>query len=197
VGAGCCGEPGRTGVDDVAFVRAVVDDVAARLAIDPARVYATGMSNGAMMSYRLACDTTLFAAVAPVAGTMLGDCPGPAPTSVLHLHGLADASVRYDGSRGTGRTEIDGPPVPDVVAAWRRTAGCAAPETTRAGPVTTERAACPAGREVTLLTIAAAGHQWPGSDPTRAQRASGADEPSTAVNATAEIWQFFGTHPRS
>jgi polyhydroxybutyrate depolymerase len=195
-GAGCCGEPGRTGVDDVAFVRAVVDDVATRVAVDRRRVYATGMSNGGMMSYRLACDTDLFAAIAPVAATMMGGCPDPAPTSVLHVHGTADDSVRFDGTRGTGRTEIDGPPVPAVVAHWRAAGGCEPPVTDRDGAVTTERAACPAGREVTLVTVAGAGHQWPGSDITRAQRSFGADEPAPAPDTTTEIWSFFAAHPR-
>jgi polyhydroxybutyrate depolymerase len=195
-GAACCGEPGRDGVDDVAFVSAVVDDVAARLVIDRDRVYATGISNGGMMSYRLACDTDVFAAVAPVAATMLGDCPAPRPVSVLHVHGSADESVRLDGSAGTGAARIDGPPVAAVIAHWREAGGCAAPVTGRAGGVTTERSGCPAGREVTLVTVAGAGHQWPGSEPTRAQRALGADEPSTALDATAEIWRFFAAHPR-
>jgi polyhydroxybutyrate depolymerase len=198
VGGGCCGEPGRDGVDDVAFVEAVVADVAGRLPIDPRRVYATGMSNGALMSYRLACDSDVFAAIAPVAGTLLGDCPRPRPVSVLHIHGLADENVRFDGAPGSGFAKIDGPPVESTVDIWRAADGCTAPTVTTAGPVTTYASACAAGRAVTLVTIAGAGHQWPGSpDRTLAQRILGLDPPSDALDATDASWRFFAAHPGS
>lgn len=197
VGAGCCGRPGSTGTDDVAAVSAVVADVASRVAIDPDRVFATGISNGGMMAYRLACDTSLFAAIAPDSATLLGACPHPSPISVLHLHGLADETVRFDGEPGTGRVAIDGPPVDDVIAAWRAVDRCAAPVSTGSGPVTASTATCPDGRAVELITIAGAGHQWPGSDTrTAVQRVLGTDPPSTALDATATIWEFFAAHGR-
>jgi len=67
VGGGCCGVPGRDGVDDVAFLRAVVEQMDGIVpgGVDPSRVYATGISNGGLMAYRLACDTDLFAAIGP------------------------------------------------------------------------------------------------------------------------------------
>lgn len=198
VGGGCCGRSGRDGVDDVAFIRAVVAAVAAHRPIDGRRVYATGISNGGMLTYRLACDTDLFAAVAPDAATLLGDCPHPARTSVLHLHGTADSRVRLDGGPGEGVAHIDGPPVADVLDAWRAIDGCAAPVTTVAGPVTTSAAACPDGRSVVLTTIDGAGHQWPGAAPKRVvQRIVGADPPSTALDATALFWDFFSRSPAS
>src|SRR5581483_7069562 len=113
VGGGCCGTPGSTGVDDVAFVKAVVAEVKNLVPVDDSRIYATGMSNGALMSYRLACDTTVFAAIAPVAGTVLGSCEKPAPISLIHIHGLADDNIPFDGSPGHGYARIDGPPVPE------------------------------------------------------------------------------------
>ncbi len=70
-GGGCCGRPAREGVDDIGFVRAVVADIANNVSIDPARVYVTGMSNGAIMSYTLACNTSIFAAIGVVSGTQL------------------------------------------------------------------------------------------------------------------------------
>ncbi len=198
VGGGCCGRPGRDGVDDVAFIRAAVAAVSAQRPIDGRRVYATGISNGGMLSYRLACDTDLFAAVAPDAATLLGECPHPARTSVLHLHGTADTRVRLDGGPGEGVARIDGPPVADVVAAFRAAGGCAAPVTTVAGPVTTSAATCPDGRSVVLTTIDGAGHQWPGAAPKRVvQRIAGTDPPSTALDATALFWDFFSRTPAS
>lgn len=194
-GGGCCGRAGRDGVDDVAFVRAVVDAVAAHRPIDRRRVYATGISNGGMLAYRLACDTDLFAAIAPDSATRLGDCPHPARTSVLHLHGTADTRVRFGGGPGEGIAGIDGPPVTAVVDGWRAVDGCDPAVTTVAGPVTTARSACPDGREVELRTIDGAGHQWPGAAQKRVRQLAGADPPSTALDATAVIWEFFSRLP--
>jgi polyhydroxybutyrate depolymerase len=196
VGDGCCGEPGRTGVDDVAFITAVVANLRDRLPLDPRRLFVTGMSNGAMMSYRLACSTDAFAAMAPVSGTLLGSCPDPRPLSVLHIHGLADQNVPFDGSPGNGPGQIDGPPVPSTVDIWRTADRCSPAAVTTAGAVTTSTAACPDGRAVVLITVAGAGHQWPGGvGRNLAQRAVGMDEPSAALDATDTIWRFFAAHP--
>lgn len=196
VGGGCCGKPAQQGVDDVAFVVAMVAAIEQGLPIDPRRVYVTGISNGGMLAYRLACDTSLFAAAGPDSATLLGSCPSPHPLSVIHLHGTADTRIRYDGGQGDGAAKIDGPPVPDVVASWRSVDGCAAPTTSTDGAVTTSVASCPDGRAVELITIAGAGHQWPGA-PQRPEleKLLGLDAPSTALDATGTIWQFFAAHP--
>lgn len=174
-GESCCGRPGRQGVDDVAFIRAVVADVAKNVGTDPARVYVSGMSNGGIMSYTLACSTDIFAAVGPVAGTQLNRCPSPHPASVMHIHGTADRLVPYGG--GQGFSVINGPSVPDVNAFWRNVDHCANPATTTAGPVTTATAGCAGDRGVTLITIEAGGHEWP-------------------PFATQTLWKFFASHPR-
>jgi polyhydroxybutyrate depolymerase len=196
VGGGCCGSPGRDGVDEVAFIEAMIDTIAASVPLDNGRIYATGMSNGAMLSYRLACDSHRFAAVGPVAGTLLGDCPAPGPVSVIHIHGTADRNVPLDGSPGTGVAKVDGPPVATVTARWRTVDRCDPPTTAVAGPVTRSIADCPDGRAVELITVAGAGHQWPGAGrrPLR-ESALGADPPSDALDATATIWAFFAAHP--
>lgn len=194
-GDGCCGRPGREQVDDVGFLTAVVADVSRRVVIDPDRIYAAGMSNGGMMAYRLACDTTLFAAIASVAATLAGECPSPAPISVLHIHGTEDGVIRYDGGPGRAADAVDGPPVVSVVDMWRTVDGCDAPRDVIEGVVTTSSAQCPEGRSVVLATIAGAGHQWPGSSTSPAQQAMGADPPSDAINATTLIAEFFLAHP--
>lgn len=196
-GGGCCGVPGRQGTDDVAFITAMVAAIAREVPIDPDRVYATGISNGGMMAYRLACDTTIFAAIGPDSATMLGPCRSPAPLSVIHIHGTADRNIPYRGGPGDGVARIDGPPVPTLNATWRATDHCAAPAVTRAGAVTTSVARCPGGRAVELITIAGAGHQWPGGVPPAplAARLLHLDQPSTALDATSVIWQFFAAHP--
>ena len=201
VGAGCCGQPGQTGVDDVGFLTATVRAISAAVPVDARRVYATGMSNGGLMAYRLACDTDVFAAIGPDSATQLGDCPRPAPISVIAIHGTADENIPYAGGPGSGHEQIDGPSVPSVNAFWRGVDSCHAPTTTtlhRSQTVIESIAACPRSRGVELVTIVGAGHQWPGPD-TRspAQIRHGADKPSTALSATATIWAFFAAHPRA
>jgi polyhydroxybutyrate depolymerase len=174
-GETCCGRPGREGVDDVAFISAAVADITAHLGIDRARVYATGMSNGGIMSYTLACATDIFAAIGPVAGTQLNACRNPRPRSVMHVHGTADSLVPYGG--GQGFSVINGPSVPDVNAFWRNVDRCDAPTATTDGRVTTSTAACAEGRGVVLITVDGGGHEWP-------------------PFATQTLWRFFAAHPR-
>jgi polyhydroxybutyrate depolymerase len=200
----CCGVAARDDVDDVGFIAKLAGSFGSL--VDPRRTYATGISNGAMLAYRLACDTSVFAAIGPVSGTMINPCPQPKPISIIHIHGTADHTIPYDG--GPGRRDnagagsrlpakIDGPAIPSLIDRWRKTDGCAAPKSTSSGSVTTSIATCPEGRAVELITIAGAGHQWPGSRPTPvAQRLLGLDAPSAALRATPTIWTFFSEHPR-
>jgi polyhydroxybutyrate depolymerase len=195
-GGGCCGTPGRTNADDVGFITAMVSAVERQVPVDAARVYATGISNGGIMAYTLACRTSVFAAIGPDSATELGSCPAPRPLSVIHIHGTADTRIPYQGGEGQGVAHIDGPSVPSLNARWRAIDHCAAPVARTAGTVTTATASCPGGRAVELITIAGAGHQWPGSAPKPLiQRILGTDPPSTALNATQVIWQFFAAHP--
>jgi polyhydroxybutyrate depolymerase len=196
-GGGCCGTPGRTGTDDIGFITAMVSAISRAVPVDRDRIYATGISNGGIMAYDLACHTTIFAAIGPDSATELGGCPSPAPVSVIAIHGTADKNIPYDGGTGDGVAQIDGPAVPTVNASWRQADNCAAPAVAVAGTVTTSLATCPGGRAVELITIAGAGHQWPGavSAPV-VQRLLGLDPPSTALNATPVIWAFFAAHAR-
>lgn len=196
-GGGCCGSSGREGVDDVGFVAHVVSAVQQSVPVDPARIYATGISNGGLLAYRLACDSTVFAAIGPVAATMLGDCAHPAPVSVIHVHGAADRNIRLDGRRGEGVAHIDGPPVPSVIAHWRAVDGCPGASVSASPPVTVSLAECPNGRAVELVTVDGAGHQWPGAARRPVvEKALGLDPPSTALDATATIYRFFAAHPK-
>jgi polyhydroxybutyrate depolymerase len=181
----CCGGAERAGVEDVAFITALVEALQEEFGVDADRTFATGMSNGAMMSYRMACETDLFAAIAPVAGTIVTPCEAPTPTSVLHIHGLEDGSVRMDGEPGDGIADVDGMPVADAVDVFRAAGACADPVVTEEPPVTTSTSTCADDRRVVLVTIADAGHQWPGSEE------GAADPPSDALDATAVIWEFF------
>jgi polyhydroxybutyrate depolymerase len=196
-GGGCCGTPGKTNADDIGFITAMVSAIEHALPVDASRRYATGISNGGIMAYTLACRTSIFAAIGPDSATELGSCPKPAPVSVIAIHGTADKNIPYNGGEGDGVAHINGPSVPAVNAAWRRADGCTAPVIATAAPVTTSVAHCPAGRSVELITIAGAGHQWPGAaGKPVAQRLLHLDPPSTAVDATEVIWRFFASQTR-
>ncbi len=198
----CCGAPEGINIDDVGFITTMVAAIERRTPIDPARVYATGMSAGAMMALRLGCQTDTFAAIAPVAGTLLTDCSHAQPTSVLQIHGTADDRVPYNGGPGKPRSldgtpRVDGPSVPSVNATWRSIDACAPPTSNTSGTVTTETATCADGRTVELISVAGAGHQWPGGKAKPVlEKLAGIPAPSTALDATGTIWQFFSQSHR-
>ena len=77
----------------LATLLAAVADIGKNVSIDSSRVYATGISNGGIMSYTLACNTGVFAVIVPDAATQLDLCRSPRPTSVMHIHGTADPLV--------------------------------------------------------------------------------------------------------
>jgi polyhydroxybutyrate depolymerase len=193
----CCGKAAADNVNDVAFITDMVKAIEHKVHIDTSRVYATGISNGGILSYTLACTTDLFAAIGPDSATELAPCPSPHRLSVIHIHGTADPIIPYNGGPGQNiGAVIDGPSVPLLNATWRGIDGCAAPSLSTAGSVTTSVAACPSGRAVELISIAGAGHQWPGAiAKPLAERILHTSAPSTALNATAVIWRFFAAHP--
>jgi polyhydroxybutyrate depolymerase len=181
--------------DDVAYTEALIDTVSAQTCIDPARVYATGISNGAGMSTLLACELpNRIAAVAPVAGVnLVPSCTRGRPISVLAFHGEADAIVPYAGGKpAVGSPDIDTPPVEDAVAAFAKRDGCRARpvERTIGTEVTRVRyRGCDRGTDVELYSVANGGHTWPGSlDVPRLGHVT------QDVNAADLILEFFDTH---
>jgi polyhydroxybutyrate depolymerase len=190
----CCGAATRRNLDDVGFLSALVQRLEQEDGIDPRRVYVTGMSNGAMMTYRMACEAPFpIAAIGPVAGTLGVPCDHARPTSVLHIHGSADRNVPFAGGVGIGFDRTERLAVPDALARWRELDRCAKPVTTTAGVVATQRSDCADGRVVELITVAGAGHQWPGGERGTVQSILGMplDAPSTALDATETLWSFF------
>jgi len=196
-GGGCCGQAGTKNVDDVGFITAMVRQISQEADIDQTRIYATGISNGGILDYTLACQTNVFAAIGPDSATQLGPCGQPSPVSVIHIHGTADTRIRYAGGEGEGTAHINGPAIPELNATWRGIDQCDPPNVSVSGAVTTSIAQCAAGRTVELITIAGAGHQWPGA-PSKSilQKVLHTDPPSTALDATSTIWQFFAQHHR-
>ena len=195
---GCCAYAMAHGVDDVAFIRAMVDAIAREHAVDRRRVYATGLSNGAMMAYRLACEASdVFAAVGIVAGVVVtAPCAPAEPVAVIHIHGSADENVPLAG--GVGRkslTRTAYPPVADSIALWVRADRCSAqPVQTQPKPglVETMYQGCGSGSAVVFDQIDGGGHSWPGGE----RMAFFLDPPSSAMAATPAIQRFFAAHPR-
>lgn len=151
----CCGQAATDGVDDVGFARALVQDVALKMCVDPRRVYATGMSNGGHMAHRLACEAAdVFAAAASVTGALrLAACTPSRPISMVQYHGTADTIVGY--------AEI-----PGMMEAWAARNGCrgAASTTFEQGDMLCQTwPDCEAGVEVSFCTVDGGGHCWPGN----------------------------------
>lgn len=197
---GCCGGAVRENVDDVGFVRSLLDHLEATLCIDGDRVFATGMSNGAMLSHRLACELSdRFAAVAPVAGLdMSPTCPTSGRVALMQVHGTDDGHVPWEGGLGCGPSGVAYPSVDDTMSAWRMRNGCS--ETSMPG-VSEGDGSCvrydDCDADVVLCTIDGGGHSWPGGEPNRDVSDCPADgEQSTTFEASEHIWAFFEAHPR-
>ncbi|MBC5810352.1 MAG: polyhydroxybutyrate depolymerase [Candidatus Eremiobacteraeota bacterium] len=203
----CCQEALAKKVDDVKFLSSLVEHVVKDEGADPRRVYFAGMSNGALMSYRMACEATIpIAAIAPVAGTLDTDCPLPRQTSVIAINGSADGMIPYIGGKAAaaaGQVTTDNrwrrnlPPTAEVMTRFRELDGCERATISTAPPVTTDSATCKGGRAVSSILVTGLGHEWPGAKmaagglraPAQEREAGGAA--SAALNATHAIWQFF------
>ena len=196
----CCGPAHDRGVDDVGFLTAVIRDAERRDGIDPKNIFVTGMSNGAIMAYRLACEGPIaLSAIGPVAGDLEVPCSSPvAPVSVMAIHGTADQNVPFAGGVGAKSfVKVEHTSVAASLARWRSIDQCTEqPSASRAGPVSRETTGCARGTTIVLVTVDGAGHQWPGAVPAApaAARLLGLDPPSTALSATDALWFFFLGH---
>lgn len=178
----CCDFFGAN-VDDVAYLDAVLDDVAARHAVDPKRVYAVGFSNGGFMAHRLACDrASRFAAIVSMGAATWGDgsrCAQAAPVALLEVHGTEDHVVPYAGGALPFAGAAPVPSVDDTVRLAATKNGCAKTQSA-AGPAVdvdehvpgaettrTKFDGCPAGGAVELWKVAGGEHNaraaeaWP------------------------------------
>jgi 7,8-dihydropterin-6-yl-methyl-4-(beta-D-ribofuranosyl)aminobenzene 5'-phosphate synthase len=184
--------PSEAGQNDRLFFEALLSYLPEVISIDPDRIYATGMSNGGTMTYRLGCDMAgTFAAIAPVAGGHLNHqlCEPESPISVLVIHGTDDQVIPYEGQ---GR---DQPSVHVWLEAWAEHNLCDSVPV-ESHPYQSVRAEtwthCDGGVEVVLYTLEGGGHTWPG-----APQGLSVGTSFPYMSATDVIWEFFASHPRS
>ena len=191
----CCGPSVAHNVDDVGFIVKMVNKLKIQYKVDTNRIYLTGASNGGMLAYRLACERAeLFAAVSPVATTMVvtSTCTPSRSVPVLHIHSLPDTRVPYFGGYGTGYSGIYNPPVDSVMNVWANIDSCLGSWNivyNQNGVLGKGWKNCSGCSEIFVYTTSDGGHSWPGGN----QTANG-DPPSTSLNATDLMWNFFKTH---
>lgn len=188
----CCGAARDKGIDDVGFVRALLARLKQQFNVDANRVFATGMSNGGMMSYRLACEMAdSFAAIAAVAGTdNTLHCTPSRPVPVLHIHAQDDDRVLFNGGAGSQSAQMtDFVSVPKTVAKWAALDGCQGePQRvlTVPGAHCDLHRTCRNGSQVQLCVTDSGGHSWPGG-----RKPLGGAQGSSAISATDLIGDFF------
>jgi polyhydroxybutyrate depolymerase len=200
----CCGDAVARQIDDIGFIGAVIDDVARQYPLDRGRVYATGMSNGGMLTYQLAAvHPEWFAAIAPVSATIGGMTrsgqtyviPVPSqPVPVMIIHGMRDPLVLYEG----GASPILKFPnhwkmsVADSLSFWAAASRCTGPpDVAEAIPgklQSTIYSGCGENGVVRLWAIEDGEHGWPNDV------FPGTDGPRSAA---AEILAFFAGFQRS
>jgi polyhydroxybutyrate depolymerase len=195
----CCGTALDDDVDDVAFLRALVQAVAQETCIDLNRVYATGFSNGGDMAQRLACDASdVVAAVTSVAGRFgyhSRVCPGERPVPAVLYRGLRDGTVPYEGElMGLGALKTI--PATEGFDNIARNHGCTVIPVNTLSVDDTDCLRiddCDGGFEITLCTSAGAGHCWPGLSYCPQTRNGNAE----AFSASDHMQSFFARHALS
>ena len=192
-------------IDDVGFVTAVVEDLKSIRNVDTNRIYATGISNGAFMTQRLACELAdVIAAFSAVAGSMgvnlRSSCRPGRPVSMMIINSPNDNFVPWNGGimkKGKGGNILS---IPELVEFWKQHNSCGEREertflkrisTDKTKVVMRQHKGCRADSQLVLFTIEGGGHTWP----------AGADQPpwlvgptSREIDATTESWNFFKKH---
>jgi polyhydroxybutyrate depolymerase len=209
-GGFCCGYALENNVDDVGFIRALIPHLQQNYSINASRIYATGISNGGIMSYRLGAELSdILAAIAPVAGSIGGQAseqeslwriPEPlCPLSVIAFHGTHDTRIPYDGGRPTEnntRGAYSYLSVNESIAFWVTYDDCETPperNISSSGNIITDT--YNGGKDntsVVLYTIINGTHSWPGGTKGRER----GDEPTMEISATEIMWEFFQNHPK-
>ena len=183
----CCGGAQKNNVDDAGFIRAMIDRIEGQARIDPKRIFATGTSNGGMMSWRLACKVPEIHAIAPVEGTdMSPNCRPSRPVPVIEFHAADDPNVPFNGGVGVGPSHAFMTSVPATQAKWVAING-ADPHSRRVLTVPGAHCDLHSGpAPVELCVTDTGGHSWPGGGTQQGRK-----QPSMAISANELMWEFF------
>ncbi len=203
-------EAQRENVDDVGFLNALRKRLEGEYNVDPRRVYAMGISNGAFMTYRLAAGSpATVAAIGVVAGAMTVPLaekyPPTEPVPVIMISGTDDPMVPYNGGQlrfvwlklGEALSQDE------TLALWRENNGCDDAAVVTAYPdrdaddgttVTRAEYSSPNGGDVVFVKVEGGGHTWPGGWQYLPEKLVG--KTSRDIDAGEVIWAFVQEHPR-
>jgi polyhydroxybutyrate depolymerase len=199
------------GIDDVEFTRDMVREIDSEYVVNPKMIYATGISNGGFMSFRLACDAPdLVAGIAPVAALMSVPLEhsntSTTPVSILLINGTEDPLVPWEGGEIGGRLGGRGEAISTqaTIDYWVAFDGCRTtpdvtplPDPDPGDGTTATQSSYPDGRdrtEVTLCAVNGGGHTWPGGPQYLSKMIIGLV--SRDFDASVYIWDFFKHHPK-
>lgn len=192
----CCGDARDLKSDDVGFIKALIEETTSKYNIDRKRIISIGMSNGAMMSYRLACELSdVITGIGAVSGTdNTIDCTPKNPISILHIHAKNDENVQFNGGYGPGTQDpskvTNYVSVPATIEKWVKLNACnSTPKRviTRPGAFCEKYTGCKNNVEVGLCVTEDGGHSWPGGTKPHGV----GPRPTQAISATNVIWGFF------
>ena len=206
----CCGYALQNNIDDVGFIRKIINALPQHIKINPKRIYATGFSNGGMMSYRLALELPdKIAAIASVAGAMhVAEFQPRRSIPVMHIHSVDDPRAMYRGGLGPPfpltNQRIEHRDVNEVLELWAENNRC------QQGPHLYKQAslsiqdqgqqraekwaytACQHRADVVHWKLTGVGHVWPGGEKDYLVKTLGPD--SQLINANEVMWHFFAEH---
>lgn len=190
----CCGNATNEDIDDVGFIDRLLDTLIHDFAVDTNMIYATGISNGGMMSYRLACElSNRIAAIAPVAASMVTyECNPDRPVPIIHFQSYLDTNVPYLGGMGTGTSSHYNPPLDSIFDVWSSYDVCISENDTLSHTnefTYVQWSDCSCNTTIDYYISQDGGHSWPGGTKTII-----GDDVSEFINANDLMWDFFQKH---
>jgi polyhydroxybutyrate depolymerase len=196
---------GERNVDDLAYLRAVIDRISSDYAVDKRRIYVTGFSNGASMTFRVGAELAdRVAAIAPIAGASWLETLSPKQgLSICTITGTADPLNPLDGGmprlafRNRGEGGKAKRPVIAQIEQWAevlKIAPTPSSDEARNGVRTRRYGPAASGEEIVFITVEGLGHIWAGGENLLPEMVVG--KPTDKLNATNVVWDFFQTHPK-
>ena len=187
----------KNNVDDIGFVRALLEDIGKLFNVDPKRVYATGYSQGGILCYRLACELSdKIAAIAPVSAVLTESPQDRHPgrsMPIIHFHGLLDGHVPYNGGVGpkiVGPDRIPRKSVDETITVWinYNKLSSVPVRTGKLGNANFKEYGSDKDKApIILWTLTDAGHTWPGGK----TQMSALGPVNQDIKASQVMWDFF------